>query len=181
MTSHATPEMWIGANKPYHLTGEIQIVPYIQRLPPQDKLLLTATLNHFQHIAELIPSSIHTLAVGSSADLTSQTYRDIDLVVCLGKLEIRAMFPLWVEGNIPSDSIFGLKARRLRLTSAPITEDPYEQRKLMAIPQNALVQEARNLDITFVSAHAGTFADILEFHRSNNLAFCNLTFFKPAA
>ena len=180
MKNPETPEQrWGNRDYPYHQTGEVTESEYLDRLHPVDRSYLSILLYLFQRVANSQNTSLHTLAVGSSADLQCPEYRDIDLLLCPEKPEMRSYFAAEILSGLTHDSNF-IVTRESPKGSAPILsphDDPYVEFKLFALPVGPaeMSKYFKQFDMTFVGDGGGTFADVVIFHRSNNLAFVQLT------
>ncbi len=122
---------------------------------------------------------LYVLGVGSGADILFPEYRDIDLLICPEQPALRSNFVTEAYKRIKPDPNF-LVERHSPKGSAPILnahDEPYADYKLVTLPVGSIetAQYVKLFDITFVGENGGTFAGVLQFHRSNNLAFTQLT------
>ncbi len=88
-----TPDQWwIPREYSYHYTGEVNQESYLNRLNAVDRSYLTKLLNHLKLVGHALRTPVHTLGVGSSADLAWPQYRDVDLLICPQNPKIRTLF-----------------------------------------------------------------------------------------
>ncbi|HUD19138.1 MAG TPA: hypothetical protein VMR81_01725 [Patescibacteria group bacterium] len=174
-----TPEQrWGNRDYPYHKTGEVEESEYLNRLNPVDCSYLTHLLRNLELVARSMQTPLHALGVGSSADLEWSEYRDIDLLICPEKPAVREDFVIAAYKKIVLDPNF-IVTQDSAKGSAPILnahDEPYAPLKLIAFPVGPVEMSKyfKQFDITFVGNDAGSFKDVLTFHRFNNLAFCEL-------
>ena len=134
-----------------------------------------------------------TAGIKSDSDLTSSKvmlqlkpylktlkneYNDIDLVVCPDKPTVRTDFVEAVFQQIVHNPNFYVM-RESPKGSAPVLtthQALYTPFKLFAFPnlRGEMVKYAKQFDMTFVGTEGGSTKEVIEFHRSNHLAFCKL-------
>ncbi|OGG34420.1 hypothetical protein A2363_00515 [Candidatus Gottesmanbacteria bacterium RIFOXYB1_FULL_47_11] len=179
MTKLETPELrWGNRDYPYHQTGEVQASEYFNRLHPVNRSYLMFLLQHLLSVARAMRTPLSTLAVGSSADILWPEYNDIDLVVCPDKPTVRTDFVEAVFQQIVHNPNFYVM-RESPKGSAPVLtthQALYTPFKLFAFPnlRGEMVKYAKQFDMTFVGTEGGSTKEVIEFHRSNHLAFCKL-------
>lgn len=171
-----TPELFCNLDgKPLHRTGEIHETDYFKRLNPSDRSSLIILLRHLQSIASSMNTQVHTLAVGSSADLQSE-YGDIDLLICPDDLNVRSEFVRQTLSQLYNDKNFLVRSQFPK-GSSPIFNSPHAPYKLFVQPvQTVDAQQFFGLfDMTFLGENGGLFSETVSIHQKYNLAFCKLS------
>lgn len=174
MKTIETPEeRWGDCSRPYHLTGEVSAVTVFNRLSPNDLVNLQSFSRLLLHAAQQYNVRTHVLLVGSAADLDSGNYHDIDLLVHVEPVKKNQEFALFVESSLKKTKDINVLHSHSSLIL--MRKMATSHKVILKFMNSNCPQQGVVFDVNFADSKDGTYEDVLAFHRTNHLAFCELS------
>lgn len=114
---------------------------------------------------------MHLILAGSATNLNTKNYHDLDLLVHVEPAEKRQAFATYAISALEANErlIVSTRGSLILLRQKTAGASIY-----FRYADQYFNQTGVPFDVTFSDSKDGTFEDIVAFHRTNNLAFCEI-------